>query len=64
MSRLPPGAEKALDPIDLDRLAVDFDYRRRVIRRLRREAGTSETAPTALSETDRAGATDTRPRED
>ena len=39
MARLPAvDAEDALGPIDLDRLAVDGDYRRALMLRLRSEA--------------------------
>ena len=35
-----PGGERRSDGIDLDRVIVDPDYRRRVIDRLRSEAAT------------------------
>jgi len=46
MSRLGPDDLDDLDPIDLDRLAIDGEYRRAVMLRLRTEAKEESAAST------------------
>lgn len=49
MSRTKPGDPDDLDPIDLDRLVIDGEYRRAVMLRLRGEAG-ARSDPAAESD--------------